>query len=186
MSRIGAVVVVGVVVVAILVLALPATAQTQVESFTTALDSSSGFYFHRTTYAFTMPSTPTGHPAPDVTLDIYYNSRNVWLVRGELQCSDLSWGVVSSDTHFASVRTTIAASSGTTCQAYLAFANNTGKTTPQSAAVRLNVAAGGQRALTKQAASADGLGRSLSPLAQGARNLEHWLVAMKEQAGLSR
>ena len=109
------------------------------------------------------------------------------MVRGQLQCDDLSWGVVSSDTHFASVRTTIAPSSGTTtCQAYLAFANNTGKTTPQSAAVRLNVAVGGQRALTKQAASADGLGRSLSPLAQGARNLEHWLVAMKEQADASR
>ena len=184
MSRMNAVVV-GVVVVAVLILALPATAQTKVESFTTALDSS-GSYFHRTTYTFTMPSTPAGHPAPDVTLDIYYNSRNVWLVRGELQCSDLSWGAVSSDTHFASVRTTIPANSGTTCQAYLAFANNVGRTTPQSAAVRLNVAVGGQRALTKQAASADGLGRSLSPLAQGARNLEHWLVAMKEQGDVSR
>ena len=163
MSRMSAVVV-GVVVVAVLILALPATAQTKVESFTTALDSSSGFYFHRTTYAFTMPTRPAGHPILDVTLDIYYNSRNVWLVRGQLQCDDLSWGVVSSDTHFASVRTTIAPSSGTTtCQAYLAFANNTGKTTPQSAAVRLNVAVGGQRALTKQAASADGRGGPSRP-----------------------
>ena len=185
MSRMSAVVV-GVLVVAVLILALPATAQTQVESFTTALDSSSGFYYHRTTYAFTMPSTPAGHPAPDVTLDIYYNSRNVWLVRGELQCSDLSWGAVSSDTHFASLRTTIAAISGTTCQAYLVFGNNTGRTTPQSAAARFNVAVGGQRALTKQAASADGRGRSLSPLAQVTRELEHWLMAVKEQGDVSR
>ena len=75
-------VVVGVVVVVILVLAQPAIAQTQVESFTTALDTSSGFYFHRTTYAFTIPTKPTGHPDQEVTLDIYYNSRNVCWRRG--------------------------------------------------------------------------------------------------------
>ena len=155
--------IVGVVVVAILVFAQPATAQTQVESFTTVLDSSSGFYFHRTTYAFTIPTKPTGHPDQEVTLDIYYNSRNVWLVTGSLRCSDLSWGETTSDSHFATVRASIPVASGTTCTAYLAFANNFGRTTPQSAAVRLNVSAIGQRALTKQSASADGRGGPSRP-----------------------
>ena len=184
MSRIGTVVI-GVVVVVILVFALPATAQTKVESFTTVRDSS-GFYFHRTTYAFTIPTKPTGHPDQEVTLDIYYNSRDVWLVTGALRCSDLSWGETTSDSHFASVRASIPVSSGTTCTAYLAFANNFGHTTPKSAAVRLNVSAIGQRALTKQAASADGRGRSLSPFDQVARDIEHWRVTVKEQADVSR
>ena len=70
--------------------------------------------------------------------------------------------------------------------AYLSFANNFGKTTPQSAAVRLNVSAVGQRALTKQAASPDGRGRSLSPFDQVARDIEHWRVTVKEQADVSR
>ena len=172
-------------VVAILVLALPATAQTKVESFQTVRDSS-GFYFHRTTYTFTIPTKPTGHPDQEVTLDIYYNSRDVWLVTGSLRCSDLSWGETTSDSHFATVRASIPVASRHHLSGLHGLCEQLWQDHPQSAAVRLNVSAIGQRALTKQAASADGRGRSFSPFDQVARDIEHWRVAVKEQADVSR
>ena len=175
MSRIGAVVV-GVVVVAILSLALPAAAQSKLESFRTARNSD-GDYSHETSYSFTLPPRTSGHPLRVVDVDVYYNSRVVFMIAG-VSCGDLRWGLTVSDSHFASIRTIVAPTAGQTCRVDLVFGNNTGSTGPQSAALRMNVAVDGMRTLTKLANDSSGRGRSsVSPFSDFYRALDLWRKA---------
>ena len=156
------------------VLAFPAAgaAQSKLESFRTARDSD-GDYSHETSYSFTLPPRTSGHPLPVVDVDIYYNSRVVFMIAG-VSCGDLRWGLTVSDNHFASIRTIVAPTAGQTCRVDLAFGNNVGRTGPQSAALRMNVAVDGMRTLTKVAADSRS---SVSPFSDFYRALDLWRTA---------
>ena len=167
-------------IVTMLLIATTAAAQSTLESFTTALDSSSGYYIHRTSYEFTIPTRTSGHPHREVTLDVYYNSRVVVLATARVRCGEDVWGQTVSDSHFASLRVAVAptTSAASICAADLTFANNADRTGPQSAALHMQVAAEGLRTLTKQTADSSGRGRSsVSPFDDVHRALELWRIA---------
>ena len=159
-------------IVTVLLIATIAAAQSQLESFTTALDSSSGTYIHRTSYSITLPTWTSGDPLQVVDVDIYYNSRVV-AMSAWLMCGDNSWGGTVSDSHFASIRTVVALNPGETCRVELRFVNNAGRTGPQSAALRMNVAVEGNQTLTRLANDSSGRGRSsVSPFSDFYRALD--------------
>ena len=145
-------------VVIVLLMAVPAMAQSKSESFATKFDANFDGYVHFTAYEFTLPTAGVAGALQDAIVDVYYNTRRVWLVEMSVNCRNdadtrwIEWAATTADNHIASLRTGLAGGAGTRCQTVLAFANNPSEryvNSPQKAALRLNVSVAGLERLVK-------------------------------------
>ena len=144
-----------------------ALAQSVLESFTTAYRSDWNGYYHSTTYEFTPPEPPeppqgrwSAFTLSEFTVKVYYNSRQVWLPQGVLQCKRpadaawTTWGMMAVDNHMGTLTVNVAASDTHRCRVILNFANNpaTGNlNTSRQAAMRMSVSVAFAQTLNKAA-----------------------------------
>lgn len=93
--------------------------------------------------------------APELLVDIYYNTRRVWLLDGTIQCESsdgdwLTWARLTSHTHMATIRSTVFPATDQ-CRVKMLFFNSVPDAAGQRASVRVNVASttGGFMRLSK-------------------------------------
>ena len=143
----------------LILVAVPAAAQSRTESFTTRYSSQYDAYTHETAYEFEVQRMGSNSyqvaSAPELIVDIYYNTRRVWLLDGAIQCESsggswTTWASLSSDTHMATIRSTVYPATDQ-CRIKMVFFNRDSDTGAQRATLRVNVASttGGFMRLSK-------------------------------------
>lgn len=154
-------------VLLLLSLAVPAAAQSTRETFTTAYNSALNVFLHETVYEFDIidvedASSQQAYAPTELLIDVYYNTKRIFLANLLLQCLSVSdgetWytiGYTNSFNYMASMRSTAFAERCRIRYVFINFGDERYRDNPQRGSVRLNVSSttGGWMRLTK----ADGL-----------------------------